>query len=868
MARLSAGIRTLAAALLLACGPVAAQEPETAPPDPAALKVPAPLGSTADIRRRTGPLEPSGPRLEEAFVELRVSRTRGSSFYRVLVDAHETPYLDMEEILGRWLDLAADCRPARRYCQAVMQPSGRVFWIDGETGELGEGRAAGQAFPREAMALAEGRLWLRQDVWAQWLPVSTTWTLWSYTLGLRPHFPLREDLEKAREEQRRRQEAQRRHRAWLAEQPVHAPPNDALRAEGRFRVVWTQPPEGDDSARIDYDLAADIGGGTAALGANHLFQRGRDGGHLEFWRYRRLEGRGLHLFEAGDTRYDSGTLISAFNLENGVRADRLERLRGAGIFSLRHHTQPGTRVDMYRNGFLEETLTAGDDGFFEIAERFVSGGDRITLYYYFPDGSERTEQILISRDNAMILPKGEWDLRGLAGEVDSGGFAHAGGRYGIATGLSAGLHAFRFPDPLRGGTGGGMLDVAYRPVYGLTLLADVLASGAGSDFEVSADLTGLPHNTFQYELRRLTADSPVRALPAQQDTQRELWRVRHILRWWRLGWRGAYQETDVDRQLDGALDLRLAPGLSARGRSTWWWKGPNDDTYRAGVGVVQTVGARARLELDRNWDLPRDTWSAAFRLQSGPYGPLDALVRAQWPDGGDPEYNASVTWRATPRIWLTLLADQTGTGAQLTWQDIVAPSPGPARWEEFGTGTLSGQVLTPRAPGQPPLPVQGAVVRSDLQRVVTGADGRYTITGLPVHQRVTVRVDANSLDAAMAPVDREVVFRFRPGTHMVYNPPLTWTAGLDGTLRPLDARAAAALIPEEARVRAVRLSDGSEAAVGPLEADGFFILEGLTPGAYELRVTGMDPAPPPLPLELPPDTDWLSGLDWPWRAAP
>jgi|GEM_PF-6244226 len=60
------------------------------------------------------------PQLVEAFIEIRVTKTRGSSFYRVMVDEQERPYLDVVDVFERWFDMNADCQIERFYCQAVM----------------------------------------------------------------------------------------------------------------------------------------------------------------------------------------------------------------------------------------------------------------------------------------------------------------------------------------------------------------------------------------------------------------------------------------------------------------------------------------------------------------------------------------------------------------------------------------------------------------------------------------------------------------------------------------------------------------------------------------------------------------------------
>lgn len=806
------------------------------------------------------PPEDSGIDLQESFIEIRVTTTRGDSFYRVMVDENENPYLDVGESLGLWLDMPPECDYARQYCQATMQPKGTLYWIDGVEMQIGDSGNGIHPIPKDALAFKEGRLWLRYDVWEDWFPLTATWSLTYYTLGFNPHFPLLADLKKQRERQRQAAEAERLRRERLALLPARKP--DSGPPEGRYRIDLERDPDGNQAATLRYDLAADIYAGTALVGGEMVKADQGDRSNLTFWRYRQLRQPHYYQLEVGDTRSDVETLMGAFNLENGVRIDRLQRHKGAGIFEFRDRTQPGTEIDFYHNGFLVETFIAGADGTFEIPEQFVSGGDRVVLRYYFPDGSEFRRIIRITYDNARILPAGVWDGQFLAGETEPGGFTRVAWRYGMRENLSGGFALMQFPKAgTTGGESGYMIDLAWRPFHGLTLLTDQLITDAGHDYEFSADITGGARHIFQLELRHLADGSPLFTLPGQAATSNELIRLRHIYRRSRLSWQAELSDTEVDQQFKHRADLRILRRLSVYNQGTFISGGPNDNLDTNTVGVTFGITRSMLLEGSRTFAEPEDSWTARFRIQGGHgWDRWDANVSVTQFGDADPEGSAALTWRITPRFNVSATGTDDGVTARLSWLDIIAAKPGPTRWDDFGSGTLYGRVAAPGLEGEEPFPLEGVMVRAGNRTTTTDADGNYQMTGIAADQRVNVSVERNSLDATMAPANDGVPVLFRPGTRIHHDPAVTWTAGLDGFVLTAGGQP----VPKGTEIHVLNLTDDQVVSRAEVEEDGFFLIEGLTPGAYRLGLSGVENPPQPRIFKLPPGTDWLSGvtLDW------
>jgi hypothetical protein len=115
------------------------------------------------------------------------------------------------------------------------------------------------------------------------------------------------------------------------------------------------------------------------------------------------------------------------------------------------------------------------------------------------------------------------------------------------------------------------------------------------------------------------------------------------------------------------------------------------------------------------------------------------------------------------------------------------------------------------------------------------------------------------LDVSFAPeVDFEVLY-LRPGTHITYNPRLLWTSGLDGFL---DSNKA---IPPFTGIEVLRAKDKELVTSVRVESDGFFVVEGIVPGDYLLKVTDVNNPPKPLKFTLKNGESWKSGVYINWK---
>lgn len=817
--------------------------------------------------------------VDEAFVEFRFQKT-GDSFFRVMMDYDEVPYLNVEDILSNWMEMQAECQIERMYCQGVMIHNGKGFWLDGQQMLFGHSDSnSDQSLPQNSLVLKDNQLWLRYDVWDKWLPTTTVWSLQRYALNMQPHFALKDDRKKLREKARLRQWQKQRKLERLAKIPPIFP-TEPYRAEMRYSINATHTSDGSDTLDLNYDTGADLWKGHLEFSGNAANETERND-LISYWRYQQVGRPYYHLLEIGNTRFDSTLLAPAVDVTNGLRLDKNERVKGSGSFELRSRTDPNTEIDLIINGFLQDTFFSDDNGDFSIARRLVSSGDRITLRFYFEDGTEDERTIIIAPDNSLIVKKHQWDGALLMGDTPEGPFAHIETRYGIWDNYGVGVHLYQIPflDSLTDEETNTLLpsiDMGWRPIPDLAMLLELSQDQNQLSYSFRSDIGIWKNQQIQFESQSIDESSQFFKSGIFLYEFPTFHRLQHAVRFapWNILSRYTYAP---DQQiLEFNLDRRLSRRLNMGANFQALQPEMGDTELSAVIVGAFNKSEQSSFELSRTQSELNGAWNFRFRYTGkteNPWSksesnfPWRANLSATILDDGDNSYSLGINWRNNRYITSTLQIDQSTVNLSVIWRDAYSVGRDKEHWQwqrhdwnHYSTGTLEGYILSPEAPGAPAAPIPGVQIRASGQQATTDDRGFYQISGLPVNERVIVKVNKNSLDASMVPVKEDIVATFRPSTLVRLNPEITWTAGLDGVLfsdKP---------IPTGTTVEVYREDENSAVSSAPVEDDGFFLVEGLTPSRYTIRVIGVDNPPPTKTIEIPPGTDWLGGIEIDWRS--
>ena len=787
---------------------------------------------------------------------MTVTMNRGSSFYRVLTDEKERPYLNIEEMLSSYLDLTnVKCDISRQYCQAVMQPSKNIFWIDGKNLRYGdyEDGAGKEPLSDNAFVIQEGKCWLRYDVWAKWMPLTAIWDLHSYYLSIVPEFKLLSDRQRMRDQEKELAGAYKRQRELLDKTPAMEP-QDVLRPEFKYHASFRKKPQQDVGADFNYDLNVDVLKGTLQSGGPVTYDNKKVTAQVPYWTYRWRKKSWFDLMEFGSTTFEgSALLVPNITAKNGFRFDSREVIYGSGKITINERAIPNAQVDIYRDGVYLGTTVAGSDGKYTFSNIVVNGQSRVVAKIYYPDGSEDLQEIVLSDDNGMILEGGKFEERAFTGETTYGRMNYMALRYGLIDDVTIGVSPMTFPGSDHPSF---MTDLAMRPIPSVSFLGQGMFTGKNIDRAFRVNTTLLYPNFIQVEHRYYNDDVP--AFLRNFNELGEYWALRQSVGIGRLQFINEYEQdttmravsTEViynySRVFKPFVDYRKTfPKLSTVFSST-----------RTGIDFI--LGDNTVLETVRTWMEPYSINNISLILRD-PYASHGWNITASW-SVPDKQVNgtlvADVAYRITRNITVGMLAQNKYVGFHLDLDGLLTPDPSPQIWSEFGTGTLAGTVMSPPASGKDSYPIEGAYVMAGSRSATTDAQGHFLISAIAPYEKFMAKVEPNSLDASVTTEKEFDVVRFRPGTAIIWNPRLISTSGVDGVLVGDET------YPPDLVIEAVRVSDGTLVGKGKVESDGFFIIEKLTPGKYKLNLKGYKKEMASIDLDIPEGEDWVSGLNW------
>ena len=798
----------------------------------------------------------------ESFVLLRIGRSRGDSFYRVMMDDDETPYLEVTDILSHWLEFKkVECNPDRMYCQAVMLPSNKVFWLDGQEMQLGDSgeRSKQKTLFQRDLILKEGKLWLKHDVFEKWLPLYSVWSLKYYSMALQPYYLTADQRKKERATNRKR-EIQRKKQAELLSQQTVFLPNHTPSVETRHQInLQKSTDEEGQSLHSQVDLSADIYRGNFLLSAQAAESELLSSSELSFWRYQKLNGEHYYLFDAGYTNSNSDLLISSFNLKNGVRIDQIKKHKGAGKFEHIGHTISGSEVDVYHNGFLIHSTVADSSGRYQIPATFSAGGDNFTLKFFHPDGSETNETIRIAPDNSKILKPKQWDHQLILGQLSQNAqqsYGQITSRYGLSQSISMGAHLVSLPHLSNDKNNPTIkLDLAWRIVDGINLLTESYVHPEGLDWSSQMDIVTFNRHNLQIILGFFSDQSPLLETPGVAGNSRKRGSFIHSMQLGRWRTLEAIRSSESETQLSWKLDRRINRLMNLSSQADYNQPVDGDNSYSMTLENTTDFSETLNLGVKLNSSESNYQASGLLRKKAAPGGKISFALGYSMSKVEDPLYSLNATWKIAKNVHSSISALNDTVVVNIGWRNIWASNIKHKPWQDFSTGSVEGIIMSPKDENGNRQPLEDVSIWAGSKKSLTNQNGRYQITGLPPDQKIQLRTDPNTLDATIAPIEKSRQVRLRSGSSYEYSPELTWTAGMDGVVFNRN------ILSIDAKIQVLDES-GTPIQLVSLEEDGFFLAESLTPGKYTLVIVNGGLNTLPLEITIPENTDWLPAVEW------
>ncbi|PCI28330.1 MAG: hypothetical protein COB67_06680 [SAR324 cluster bacterium] len=797
--------------------------------------------------------------LNQAYIQFQIKK-KGSTFYSVLMGPEEQPYLDVLDIMETYLSLFPHCHSEKLTCRVKIFILQKEYLIDGVTGQFGvlENENSIKFLPSEAFIVQDGKFWLRYDIWGQWLPLSLTWNLDLYQLNMVPHFPLLSEIT-----QQRAQVRDKNRELKLANDYKDSLPS--LRATQdyamEFRYLLSHErlqKKTQENTNLNYDFNLDLWEGTFQWNGTYGIQKQAEKTvHQQtgFWNYKILHQPYFESLEVGTTFLDRTVLVPNLRLNDGFRLHRLGEKVGAERFILRGITFPGTEVDVYRNGFLLESKITGGDGVYIFDNINIAGGESVRLQFFYPDGSSEEELFKIAPDYGAILSEDVWDMRLNYGKKDTTRIYHLDLAWGLLENLSLGATVYQFREAteneekiekLHG------ITVAWRPFYGLHLQGEGLLFESGRDYGLQVDLTYFRRHFIQWTSRVHQEASPLLDFYAGDRRSLRFDQLRHNFSWGRWFWGTDCLQSIEKQKCKFNLRHQWSARLSFSVEPEFVHPFEGEDT-RSSNWEVDLLWPKHSVRISRLISKDNSRYTGSYRFQRGKKANWDFSLALNLPDQRENSFSATLSWRPTEQISTKFNGRTDDNSIYAAWADVITKGQGAQNWNQFGSGTLSGYVIMPEGENEV-MPLAGIVVQAGSRKGITDQEGHYVIHGLPVDQRLSVRIDPGSLDVGLGVDENLKIVTLRPGTRITYNPKIIRTVGLDGVVEHKDA------LPVGIKIIVIRFHDQQRIQKISIEKDGFFVIENLKPGDYFLKLEGGRTSPPPKMIRVRKEDFWLSNI--------
>lgn len=818
---------------------------------------------------------------KKSYVGIYINENTGSSFYPVIMNEKETPYLAVRDTLQHWLQLNVGKRGS--VINATIQATGKTISFNplNQTLKTADGKVI--ALPNNAFVYKNKKYWLRYDYWPKWLPVTARWNLGAYEVFLTPSFEMMSQLKADRAEQITSEKLEKKQEETLAHLS-ELKPNDSIEMQGRYRITWDKLFESNQDFSANYDGNIDIFQGTLYANGQTTLVKGDESSSPPYWNYTLMDKPHFHELQFGDFDTTQTMLTPGLSLRNGVNFERLDNTMMANGFTYQGHTLPNTEVDVWSNGILLTILNANATGNFTFNDPNSLPGTRYTLRFYFKDGTERNQVIQLSQSNENLLePPGTWNTVlqngylsnnvysvGSNNVLTEGRMTHAALWYGLTKNLTLGAEGYRFPSETNRNAGG--VDAIWQTLPDWDNVLQTIGYKASTDYAWQSNYTGFTNHNIQFELKHQAINSPINqiATPLPYTTQAFLsdvlptathfYTIKDIYSadsWQTVT---SYQHTNAGSDAELNIQTSLSPhfSLGAVGglvrpefKYTQSYKQLQGRYYMDTNDIFQAT----RLVAGQN-----STSSLTYLYQTINATGIDVNATLSKPDQAAWDWYAQVEWRFTPYTSISVNSQRHEFYFSFSVYGVASQGTGPVDYSNFATGTIAGYLRAPaQTPNGQPIPVANAKIDIGGLTTTTDKNGYYFLSGLPTYQRLKFDVEPSSLDASLIPDKTEQVVFFRPGTYIRLNPKIDISAGLDGNILHDGP------IPKGTKVVVLDKPGGKIIRTAEVEPNGFFILDKLKENKYYLEIEGVKSAPKLVQVNLHNRQHWASNVDIKWQ---
>ena len=824
---------------------------------------------------------------QEEFIGIRIKHTDyGRLDYLpksldVLLDKKDEPLLDTQQFFNDFMEYPTTCK--QQTCTVDMPGENKIV-INGSKQSITITRGGKTkkltATPAQ-LVYHNKHLYFDYRLIKPILNEQAIWNLKNFSLTIELVNPLPHVAKRIRKENNKRTlkrqlvEADKRKRLQ-SKTPLK--PTNLFNLEGKYQVQANQylkrRTDVANNQQLIYSLTSDVLSGT--LQGSGTFKRPKpNNGQTYTWNYALRDRPWGSLMQIGDLTSQPSTFVGTTRLHNAIKYDRKQEVNPKFDFEYTDQTLPGTEINVWRGSYLVTVINVGASGQFTIVDPDAQPGDLFKLIYYFPDGTEATKYIRYSPNRFLLLNNHQWDLEFVHGSIDNGTngslgtYTHSLLRYGLFNQFTIGWGTYNIPLDNTNTSRKTLnyIDTAWQVLPSLAVDYDRLINTKG--YALEGIWTYFQSNTVEAKYRRMDADNPLLEAPqASGDlstprlfTLKDIWNI-----WggWRLvsQYENGITADEYQTDLTGSWSRTFSQGYRLS------WIKNNDEPYQFTSTLNNTYRPSSNNQLSANFTWTKhtsnsQTFSYTYRSQ-GQGGQLwnttISYNRSKTNGSGvNSDITGSLFYQFTPHLSSTLTVGEKSVLLSFNFTDVVGLFSNPQLPSHYAGGSVQGYVYAPAKKGEKPKPIAGAKVKVGGQSTVTDETGYYSLSGASALTRVDFSIDPSSIDLTYMPQQDKVPMYFRPGTVIEYNPVISHNISIDGYIFSDED------IPNSTEIAAIKQDKSGIVRYAKVEKDGFFIIERLMPGKYQLQLVGEPKnAPKPKTLVIEAGQDWISDVNLHW----
>ncbi|WP_281827184.1 carboxypeptidase-like regulatory domain-containing protein [Vibrio nigripulchritudo] len=748
----------------------------------------------------------------EAYVELFMPFEH-DSFYRVMQNVSEEPYLELETFAKQWLQLEGGCRNqiCLFYQPKDVKEQHKPYRLDLKQKQC--------TLPDNNSDLTIDLVYSEEKAWLHWssfvdcFPVTILWNLDRYSLKVKLHYSTYQELEKKLAQRRAiakqkadELEAQKAQPRILPSSVTSA----SARVKGRAEYFSDANPE--YSVRTDAYLVHQ----DASFEVSYDTQTPDE---VDFYQLEISPFPLGYQFQMGHVVLDSGLASNSDTYEDGIYYSRLKPKTQSGSLVIEEQTLPNTFVDVYVNDVYRGTVKSDASGRYSISDFPLSAGDQVELHEMVRSGVVERKSIKVADIDETLLNQGQWNLEfGASLTDDKTGKGQIS--YGLTDSLTAVGSLYKGETENSGGFG-----MRWLPVHFLSIEFEWLPRQSIAPLTLEMAVG---------ESHKLEADINHIDMLGEDPLKRE-----HNVRYRYLG-------SPISFNLDANYDeyeLTVIPQLRAQTASSQF--------------------LTLELKNRRTPVLIRDELSLKYAIHTHDYGSVN--LSSIFADEASPRYRVGYRYLCSNCFfsgwWQTL---QSTYSAQATWTNQKLGYSGNARWEfsqnwsgevaftdesisvaletkwggrviaddeatktsqlpweEFIYAELTGRVLDNHDQ-----PVPNVKLKVNNKRATTDSEGYFRFTHVGYGEDLQLHVDESSLDLNLKPEENPIYFHAEKGGKTHIEVRVNKSFGVDGIVTAPDSFAGWHLnfFHEES----------GKSYSARVEQDGFYFIEDLVPGDYRI----------------------------------